>query len=316
MCGQKKLSFDRNKHYCAKGSSADAIFESLMKKCSKLFNPKCNKGSIKSQTVVTQIHVKVGRTGPVSINCNNESLKGKKKVLNCYDVIFFEVDKNARQSSFFPQKLVTFITSLAQNKVELRQHCIIQNNNKDSKYYKINKPEKGRKAQKNRLVRLFFEKYRKYLTNKEQAITNTGQSMLQEKVVVIRDLSCKIILAGDVELNPGPGQQQPRSKGDDSSNKGETQFNDIDIITYNCRGLKDYGKLKRLLNTCANVIKNKPLSIIFLQETHLDRGAEKRLGSMWRGNFALSPGVGGSRGCVILIDERWQIEDKYEADDD
>ena len=34
---------------------------------------------------------------------------------------------------------------------------------------------------------------------------------------------------------------------------------------------------------------------------------------MWRGKFALSPGEGGSRGCLILLDHGWEIEESFES---
>jgi len=58
-----------------------------------------------------------------------------------------------------------------------------------------------------------------------------------------------LILAHDVETNPGP---------------------DIEIHSYNARGLKEYEKLKRLLNYF-NKTLSKHIGIVFLQETHLNQ---------------------------------------------
>ena len=85
----------------------------------------------------------------------------------------------------------------------------------------------------------------------------------------------------------------------------------LELITYNCCGLKDYKKLKRTINTCANIIKMNTFSLIFLQETHLDIEATRKLNIMWRGQFSLSPGSEVSRGCITLFDSEWEVQEKY-----
>ena len=57
----------------------------------------------------------------------------------------------------------------------------------------------------------------------------------------------KLLLAGDVEANPGPG---------------------ISMITQNCRGLKKDSKLKQLLNRIYKDHVDLNNIIIALQETH------------------------------------------------
>jgi hypothetical protein len=46
-----------------------------------------------------------------------------------------------------------------------------------------------------------------------------------------------------------------------------------------------------------------PKSIICLQETHLDDKDRFRLNSMWRHDFAMSPSMGASGGCIILYNK-------------
>lgn len=87
-----------------------------------------------------------------------------------------------------------------------------------------------------------------------------------------------LIRAGDVHPNPGPK----------------------DIITYNIRGLNEYKKLKRFLNTCANIIKSNPKTIIAIQETHLNNSS--KIMHMWRYDFCMSPSYGAGGGCMILYD--------------
>ena len=99
----------------------------------------------------------------------------------------------------------------------------------------------------------------------------------------------ELLKSGDVESNPGPGTQDGK------------------IITYNIRGLKESGKLKRVLNKCATIIKNNDCSVINLQETHLDRVQEDKIRIMWREGFTLSPGSSRQRGCITLFSKKWQI---------
>lgn len=55
------------------------------------------------------------------------------------------------------------------------------------------------------------------------------------------------------------------------------------------------------------------MNIIFLQETHLNLEAERKLNLMWRGKFGLCPCEGGSRGSLTLFDNFWKVEEKFES---
>ena len=101
-----------------------------------------------------------------------------------------------------------------------------------------------------------------------------------------------LLKCGDIERNPGPVNCQKSIS--------------MQVITYNVRGLKEYSKLKRVLNSCAKIIKDNRNSIICLQETHLDRGDENKLRVMWKENYVISPGAGKSRGCITLFDNSWE----------
>ncbi len=105
-----------------------------------------------------------------------------------------------------------------------------------------------------------------------------------------------ILKAGDVETNPGPVK--------DGNNI-------LKVITYNIRGLKDYHKLKRVLNKCAALMGKNRNTIINLQETHLDDNDKEKLELMWRGEWLVSPGSQKSRGCLTLLDPSWEVLDKW-----
>ena len=100
----------------------------------------------------------------------------------------------------------------------------------------------------------------------------------------------KLILSGDIELNPGP--------------KGVPI---IALNTYNARGLKNRLKLKRLLNSCHKIVNDNRNAIIFLQETHLDDGDIPTIELMWRHKFLISPGTNRQCGCLILFDPSWEV---------
>ncbi len=117
--------------------------------------------------------------------------------------------------------------------------------------------------------------------------TNTSNNLFCS---VKFDLSKTLILqAGDVELNPGP----------------EHKNEEIRILTYNARGLKDKLKLKRILNRCYNLIKENVNTFILFQETHLEDSERASLGLLWRHGLILSPSVGRQAGTLILYDESW-----------
>ena len=70
----------------------------------------------------------------------------------------------------------------------------------------------------------------------------------------------KLKQCNDIELNPGPTKVK------------------VKIITYNVRGMKEAVKLKRILNTCHNLITRDRYTVICLQETHLEEVDKQRLG--------------------------------------
>jgi exonuclease III len=101
-----------------------------------------------------------------------------------------------------------------------------------------------------------------------------------------------LLLSGDIELNPGPGPSDQ----------------EISVITYNARGLKDKLKLKRVLNSCYNCLKDNRDTFIMLQETHLDSKEVDSFNLLWRHGLLASPGIGRQHGVVTLFDKSWDVE--------
>ena len=200
-------------------------------------------------------------------------------------VKFFEVKSNATFLEIIPQNLVTNRTLTMLGNTQRRQVKEQKNVNKT-------------KSLLSRFSNYFNAKTR----NKESSN-------------ILYNNTCNILLSGDIERNPGPESTGQQKDSTGNWGKKKNSFNEIDIVTYNCRGLKDYKKLKRLLNTCSKILQKCRLGIVLLQETHLDRDGTKKLDLMWRGKYVSSPGEGASRGCVTLFDSSWGVDDSYESID-
>ena len=259
--------------------------------------------------------VRSRREATVSIVHIKSPLIGKKYSLKNRNYKFTKKISNARHSSFSSQNLVKSRLSSAAKCHLLWQYCPQTKN--------INKTRNTKEILKIllNLKPIFSQNYlSKYIGNIKNPNPHPWcpfSSIFQYKPVEEHDESYKLTRSGDVESNPGPAYNGATSGCGKMSNpdKDRKKKHPVEIITYNCRGLKDYKKLKRILNTCANVIGKNKLSLLMLQETHLEAESVRKLTLMWRGNFSLSPGLGGSRGCLTLFDKCWEIEDKYESQD-
>ena len=113
--------------------------------------------------------------------------------------------------------------------------------------------------------------------------------MLKNLIFNLKTKRTLLFRAGDVERNPGP--PPPTLK----------------VITYNCRGLKDRKKLKRVLNSCHKIINSNRNSVINLQETHLDNSEKSALDVMWRHRYVMSPGTARQCGTIMLFDPSWDL---------
>lgn len=232
---------------------------------------KCNKNSTDKDLVTKKRSIRSWRRGTVSKRGPKGSKKGKK--LNSTFDIFsnFKGGGAARQISFSDQILGKNKASLLGEKTVLRQLLGRKNKNKQKK------------------IRTY-----KNLKNRTSYVSQGALDQLKGINEVHSD-SYRLLQSGDIESNPGPEDErrQDKAAGRGMSHKSLKQ---MEIITYNCRGLKEYKKLKRILNTFSGITKKKPHSILLLQETHLGNEAENKIKVMWRGGFALSPGGGRLKG--------------------
>ena len=103
-------------------------------------------------------------------------------------------------------------------------------------------------------------------------------------------LGSLLLRSGDIESNPGP----------DTCSK-----NNIQIRTYNARGLRCNLKLKRILNSCHKIIQSNPFAVLGFQETHLTKDDIESLKFKWRHGFVLSPGTNKQCGVLLLYGDSW-----------
>jgi exonuclease III len=117
-----------------------------------------------------------------------------------------------------------------------------------------------------------------------------------------------LLLAQTIEPNPGPNHND--DKMDDT--KDTTLKKTISqIIAYNCHGLGNPNKLRRLLLKMNNIVKKK--GIFFLQETHIVN--TDQLKTMWKNNFLSNCIKTNSAGVIILFNNELKIIEKYEDEE-
>ena len=81
--------------------------------------------------------------------------------------------------------------------------------------------------------------------------------------------------------------------------------NDLQVMTYNVRGLGDSKKVRHLINSCYKISKHADNSIFLFQEVYSTRLDLVRY--LWRGEFHITPGLGNSLGCISLITSPYKI---------
>ena len=121
----------------------------------------------------------------------------------------------------------------------------------------------------------------------------------------------RILLGGNVETNPGPGPASAsRSQGVQNRT---TKGHDLQVTTYNVRGLGDENKLRHLINLIYKNGPSKNSDLIFcLQETYVT--APGKIPYLWRGNYHLTPGTGSAIGCVTLLSSHLNVIEAIDVD--
>ena len=153
-----------------------------------------------------------------------------------------------------------------------------------------------------------------------------SKSRIEVKTVVIKSqilFSNRFLLirCGDVELNPGPipvpndlGGLNDSEDDDVQQVHGQEQRRDRDmrklrsdlqVVTYNVRGLADRKKVRHVVNKCYKLTSQASNSFFMFQETFVTR--LDILNYLWRGEYHLTPGNGNSRGCLTLITSPYKI---------
>ena len=136
----------------------------------------------------------------------------------------------------------------------------------------------------------------------------------------------KIVLSrsGDIETNPGPLFQLPRTDviereadarqdwrqdAQDTNSRSKhvtsNQKHDLQVMSYNIRGLSDSKKVRHAVNNCYKLSKSSVNSFFMFQETFVTR--LDILNYLWRGEYHLTPGLGNSQGCLTLVTAPYKI---------
>ena len=82
-----------------------------------------------------------------------------------------------------------------------------------------------------------------------------------------------------------------------------TKFEDIDILSLNCRGLRSKFKRQRLFSWLSRYDKG----IIMLQETHTDKSVENDWIREYAGKVYFSHGASNGRGVAILLPQKSHV---------
>jgi exonuclease III len=119
---------------------------------------------------------------------------------------------------------------------------------------------------------------------------NTYNPIINSDILMTSVTIALLLICAGVELNPGPRRN-------------------MEIITYNCNGLGDKIKLRRLLAKVNKKVQNG--AIIFLQETHIVN--TEHLKSIWSNKFLSNCKKTNSAGVIILFNNRYDV--KYHHED-
>ena len=142
----------------------------------------------------------------------------------------------------------------------------------------------------------FFKKVirhlNKYKLKLRESLRSKGIDYIKDKL--IRRLTIrKLLICQTVELNPGP----PTNIKD----------NLLNIVTYNCNGLANIGKLKRIVSK-SNKILDKG-GIVVLQETHIM--TEDRIKTITKHKFLLNQYRSNSAGVITLVSNDFNVVESF-----
>ena len=134
------------------------------------------------------------------------------------------------------------------------------------------------------------KKEEKTSTMYETQNTNTNKLVkLCNAIMILLTISLLLVCQG-IEENPGPTKKS-------------------EILTYNCNGLGDRNKLKRLLNKLNDKVSAG--AIILLQETHIVNTDYLKL--VWKHKFLSNCNKTNAAGVITLFSDKYEI--KYSHDD-
>ena len=166
-----------------------------------------------------------------------------------------------------------------------------------------------------------FEDVGKLLVNDRNVKDRRTLHMQFLCVSIVYNLT-KILLmrSGDIESNPGPNFQAhtahqvhqvhqdrtvPHQPPAQASVPGKSRKSDLQVMSYNIRGLNDRKKVRHVVNSCYKLTKKAVNSFFMFQETFVTR--LDILKYLWRGEYHLTPGLGNSQGCVTLVTAPFKI---------
>ncbi len=123
----------------------------------------------------------------------------------------------------------------------------------------------------------------------------TGLLIILSTALILSRTIYLTLLKGGIESHPGP----------------PTRKVVLSILTYNCNGLGDQSKLKRVLMKLNKMVERG--CIILLQETHLVN--TKYIELIWKHNFLSNCVKTNSAGVIILYNKQYKLVDKFEDKD-
>ncbi len=146
-----------------------------------------------------------------------------------------------------------------------------------------------------KINRTLFQTCKMY-NQMSNAINNNFSNTI--KNIIIRSNKCirskvisTLLIRGNVEMNPGPGTQKV------------TGNNSLEIITYNCNGLSQREKRRRVLQKVRKVTNNG--GIVMLQETHLMK--EELISVVFKDKFQLNEYKSNSAGVATLYSNDYDL---------